>query len=95
MNKRSPLPPARSTGPSDTASRPGKPKSSGYAEPRPKPGAPQDKPNPEAAGNQASQVAPLGTVGNVESPSDAEESKQTEPGENIEYPSGSAPLDGL
>ena len=26
---------------------------------------------------------------------DAEESKQMEPGENIEYPSGSAPLDGL
>lgn len=95
MSKRSPMPPAPSGNHSQTVPNPGKPKSSGYAEPRPKGGAAQDKPNPEAAGNQASQTAPLGTVGNVESPTDAEQSKRPEPGENIEYPSDSAPLDGL
>jgi len=95
MNKRSPMPPAPPGGHRKTVSRPGKPKSSGYAEPRPKAGAVDDKPNPVAAGNEASQVAPLGTVGNVESPTDVDESKQLEPGENIEYPSDSAPLDGL
>ena len=95
MNKRSPMPPAPPGGHKQTVSQLGKPKSSGYAEPRPKAGAVDDKPNPEAAGNQASQVAALGTVGNIESPADADQSKQPEPGENIEYPSDAAPLDGL
>jgi hypothetical protein len=35
----------------------GEPKTSGYAEAKPRPGIAQDKPNPDAAGNQAAQVA--------------------------------------
>jgi len=57
-------------GDSSTVANPGKPKSSGYAEPRPKGATDPAKPNPEVAGDEASQVAPRAPNDNVEYPSD-------------------------
>lgn len=91
---------AGAPGHSSTVNQPGKPKSSGYAEPRPKTTPDTDKPNPEVAGDEASQVAPAARNDDIEYPTESSETDSMprgsgEAGENIEYPSGDAPLDGL
>jgi hypothetical protein len=77
----------------------GKPKSSGYAEPRPKGASDPGKPNPDVPGDEASQVASTPPGESVEYPStDVDDESAPHAGgagENIEYPSESAPLDGL
>ena len=64
--------------------RPGKPKASGYAEPRPSETTATNKPNPDAAGNQPAQVAAqLPGEEEEEAPDDTEE---TPPGEHKRDP---------
>ncbi len=61
----------------------GEPKTSGYAETKPRAGVTQDKPNPDAAGNQAAQVASTLPGEEEEKPDDVE---PTPPGENKREP---------
>jgi hypothetical protein len=91
---------AGTPGKTSTVANPGKPKSSGYAEPRPKGATDPGKPNPEVAGDEASQIAPAAKSEDIEYPSDATDNDAAAhdsgvASENIEYPSGAAPLDGL
>ena len=58
------------------------PKSSGYAEPAPAKSAPRDKPNPEAAGDEAAQVAATLPAEDDEAPDNVEQP----PGENKREP---------
>jgi len=87
---------------SQAAANPGKPKSSGYAEPKPDQSNERDKPNPAVAGDEASQIAPT-EPDDVESPGrpapvspepsddDAGEETPGNAGGNIEYPDHSSP----
>ena len=96
---------AGAPGNASPAAHPGKPKSSGYAEPRPKDTSEPAKPNPDVAGDEASQVAPnepgeTEPGESVEYPSDGSDDESAVhatrgASENIEYPSQAAPLDGL
>lgn len=61
----------------------GEPKTSGYAETTPRAGAAQDKPNPDAAGNEAAQVAATLPGEEEEAPDDVE---PTPPGEHKREP---------
>jgi hypothetical protein len=91
---------AGAAGNASTVANPGKPKSSGYAEPRPKDTSEPAKPNPDAAGDEASQVAAPRSGESVEYPSETSDDESAVhatggTNEDIEYPSRSAPLDGL
>jgi len=84
-------------GHAQTVAKPGKPKSSGYAEPNPKTTPNPDQPDPDVPGDESSQSHTAGE-GDVEYPTD--DSNDDSPprsgaGENIEYPSEASPLDGL
>ena len=57
-----------------TTADPGQPRGSGYAEPRPAEASQPDQPNPDAAGNQAAQVA-----SNLPGEDDEQELPDTEP----------------
>lgn len=93
-----PLSAASASNHRQTTVNPGKPKSSGYAEPKPGETTARDKPNPAVAGDETSQTAPTGPGENVEYP-------ETEPGEeaspdephtpdgNVEYPPDATPID--
>lgn len=61
-----------------TTTNPGRPKASGYAEPKPDQATDRDKPNPEVAGDQASQVATALPDEDEQAPDDIE---PTPPGE--------------
>ena len=61
----------------------GEPKTSGYAEATPRAGLAQDKPNPDAAGNEAAQVAATLPAEEDDTPDDVEPAP---PGENKREP---------
>ena len=65
------------------ATAPGMPRESGYAEPKPAETTERDKPNPEAAGSEASQVA-AAKSGEVED--DPADTEPTPPGEHKREP---------
>lgn len=68
---------------STTTTNPGKPKASGYAEPKPNAPGAHDKPDPEAAGGEASQVAAAVPDEDEHEPEDSDDAP---PGEHKREP---------
>jgi len=73
MNTKTPTTqPTPPVAPSRTVANPGKPPASGYAEPKPTESPVRDKPNPEAPGDEASQVEATTPGEEEEAPDDTE-----------------------
>ena len=81
--RHSPVPARAVTDSAPVTSRPGQPNSSGYAEPKPAETRARDRPVPEAAGGEASQVAGRAPDEGPEAPDDDE---PTPPGEHKREP---------